>query len=89
MIEACRREPRVMLPQVAWLLVKQQGVLSRGTRLQYEFDPDIAARLFGSIGTVAELFDRAGPAAWSDSAEEEAVRTNLREGRDGTDAEPA
>lgn len=78
-VEACRREPRVMLPQVAWLLVKQHGVISRGPRLQYEFAPDVAARLFGSIEAVGELFHRAGPAAWSDSPEEEAVRASLQE----------
>jgi hypothetical protein len=87
-IEAARHEPRIMLPQVAGLLVKELVVMAGRTRLQYEVDTDAAARLFGSIEIVDDLFGREGVAAWAGSPEVEAVLAYLQNRAGQADGQP-
>lgn len=87
-IEAARHEPRIMLPQIAGLLVKELVVMAGRTRLQYEVDTDAAARLFGSIEIVDDLFGREDVAAWAGSPEVEAVLAYLQNRAGQADGQP-
>ena len=77
-VEATRHDPAVMLPQVAWLVVSASVVVARRSGLQYDFDEGVAARLFGDVETVLDLFRGQNAADWIGSPEVETVLAYLQ-----------
>ena len=72
-VEATRHEPAIMLPQVACLVVSASVVVARRSGLQYDFDEGAAARLFGDVETLLNLFRGQDAVDWAGSPEVETV----------------
>ena len=77
-VEATRHDPTVMLPQVAWLVVSASVVVARRSGLQYDFDEGAAARLFGDVRTLLDLFRGQNVSDWAGSPEVETVLAYLQ-----------
>jgi hypothetical protein len=76
-LDAARINPRVMLPQLAGLVVRaSQSVRADGVRYRYAFDRKVAERLFHDADRMLEVFRSGGV---EPSTEESAVNAVLRE----------
>jgi hypothetical protein len=57
LISAAQRHPEIVLPQLAWLVVRE-GPSTRERRTTYEVDDEMLTRLFGRRDELLELFRR-------------------------------
>ena len=74
-LEAARLNPRVMIPQLSFLLVKTS--VSRHST-DYEIDSDLATRLFAKAGNLPEVFDKEEESQWQNTPWVQAVISGLR-----------
>jgi hypothetical protein len=55
-LEAASTHPRELLPQIACLVCRQSTVVRDNIVHKYDFDPELASRLFGSSDAVLDAF---------------------------------
>jgi hypothetical protein len=81
-LDAARRRPAELIPQVACLLVRESPVSDfRQFARHYEFDDAAATSLFGSVEAVLEVFELHNPAQWVGIGPVEAVYGVVEERR--------
>jgi hypothetical protein len=76
-LEATRLNPSVMIPQLSVLIVKS-SVSAIGRSTAYEFDSDLATRLFGKAGNLPEVFDKQDESQWPTSPWVQPVISGLK-----------
>jgi hypothetical protein len=76
-LEATRLNPSVMIPQLSVLIVKS-SVSDVDHRTDYEFDSELAKRLFGKAGNLSEAFDKEEESRWRDTPWVQPVISGLR-----------
>lgn len=83
-LEAARRRPIELIPQVACLVTRESMVFARHGQLaqKYEFDVAAAANLFGSVDAVFDVFEPHDAARWAGMGPVEAVFLGVRERRE-------
>jgi hypothetical protein len=81
-LEAARLNPGVMIPQLSILLVKS-SVSGRGSSTDYEFDSELATRLFGKAGNLLEVFEKEEQSQWQTSPRIQAAISGLKKLSEG------
>jgi hypothetical protein len=85
-LEAARLNPGVMIPQLSVLLVKS-SVSGMGRSTDYEFDSDLATRLFGKAGNLPDVFDKEEESQWPTSPWVQAAISGLKKVSAGSPAD--
>ena len=83
-LKATRLNPSVMIPQLSLLLV-QSSVSGMGRSTDYEFDSELATRLFGRAGNLPEAFDKEEESRWRDTPWVQPVISGLKKLSEASD----
>jgi hypothetical protein len=82
-LDATRRNPQVMLPQLAGVVTDgSSSVGPDGTVHRYTFKIQIAQDLFGSAEVIHDQFRNADPGAWESEVEKSLIRAVKENGGD-------